>query len=320
METITLETVKNNPNTYYADEENTLIVYLPEGYDKFVEGHAGIYAAPYGDGNLLLELVLPDDEEVETFLDSSHEEVQEHLGMALFNGYFTEADPLTVAEFNDKASKVVRAFELQQDSNKVALDKDGGAIYYDKLEGVYKYLRADTYVDNFKAVPETWKELGLDPETFMTIFLARNGATTVLTWDEVYERFGERPEGGVRSVQEVINGWDNTDVYLTSHKKGNLHFAMPREDGKKVLDFMLVSHLTSNRKSALIISFLGKSDKLDEPGALEDMYMNLHDLLDSEEELTKFIKAADAEFAPYYWVDKKGYPVDAPTLLGRSSD
>lgn len=320
MENVTLETVKNSPNTYFVDPNKNLMVYLPEGFDKFGKEGPGIYVAANGDGDLLLELAIADSPENHTHPDVSLAEATEHFENYLANNEFEEADPLLVEEFLEKMNKVVSVQTLKGNSNLVAIDNNGGALYYDKQDKVFKYLQSGWYVDSFHAITPAWENSHMDEDTFISRYLARNGATLAISWDEVYERFGERPEGGVKSIGDVLGGWDNSDVYLTSHKKGSLHFSLPREDGAKGLDFVAVDFLKNAPGGNLMLALKGLQDKLDHPGAFDDVFMNIQAVIDDDDSLDAFIKSADSEFAPYRWVDKSGYPVEAPTIFERSND
>lgn len=320
MENVTLETVKNSPNTYFVDPDKNLMVYLPEGFDKFGKEGPGIYVAAHGDGDLLLELAIADSPADHTHTGVSLAEATEHFENYLANKEFEEADPLLVEEFLEKMNKVVSPQTLKGNSNLVAIDNNGGALYYDQQDKVFKYLQSGWYVDSFQAVTPAWENSHLDEDTFISRYLARNGATLAISWDEVYERFGERPTGGVQSIGDVLGGWDNSDVYLTSHKKGSLHFSLPREDGAKGLDFIPVNYLANDGAGRLVLLLKGLLDKLDQPRELEEMFQNLHTICEDKDSLEVFIKSADGEFAPYRWVDKSGYPAEAPTVFERSND
>lgn len=320
MENVTLETVKNSPNTYFSDSQKNLMVYLPEGFDKFGKEGPGIYVAAHGDGDLLLELAIADSPADHIHTDLSLAEATEHFENFLANHEFEEADPLLVEEFLEKLDKVVSVQTLKENSNLVAIDSSGGALYYDQQDKVFKYLQSGWYVDGFQSLIPTWEHSPIDEDTYISRYLARNGATLAVSWDEVYERFGERPEGGVKSIGDVLGGWADSDVYLTSHKKGSLHFSLPREDGAKGLDFVPVTYLANDRAGSLVLAVKGLHDKLDQPGELAEMFQNLHTICEDKDSLEVFIKSADGEFAPYRWVDKSGYPVEAPTIFELSND
>lgn len=320
MENVTLETVKNSPNTYFSDSQKNLMVYLPEGFDKFGKEGPGIYVAAHGDGDLLLELAIADSPADHTHTGVSLAEATEHFENYLANNEFEEADPLLVEEFLEKMNKVVSVQTLKENSNLVAIDSSGGALYYDQQDKTFKYLQRGWYVDSFQAVTPAWENSPTDEDTFISRYLARNGATLAISWDEVYERFGERPTGGVQSVGDVLGGWDNSDVYLTSHKKGSLHFSLPREDGAKGLDFVSVDFLKGTPAGNLVLSLKGLQDKLDRPGAFDEVFLNIQAVCEDDDSLEVFIKSVDGEFAPYRWVDKSGYPVEAPTVFERSND
>lgn len=320
MEYVTLETVKNSPNTYFVDPNKNLMVYLPEGFYKFGKEGPGIYVAAHSDGDLLLELAIADSPADHTLTGLSLAEATEHFENYLANHEFEEADPRLVGEFLEKMNKVVSVQTLKGNSNLVAIENNGGALYYDQQDKTFKYLQSGWYVDSFQAVTPAWENSPMDEDTFMSRYLARNGATRVISWDEVYERFGERPERGVQSLGDVLGGWDNSDVYLTSHKRGSLHFSLPREDGAKGLDFVAVFSLKNSPEGNLMLALKDLQDKLDRPGAFDDVFINIQAIHDEDDSLDVFIKSVDREFAPYRWVDKSGYPVEAPLVFERSND